>query len=92
MQQDETKTRAISVEMTDPSDFHCFRMTLRPRSAPDQKIEIMLHARALVDLIHECSTALCEWQGSTTEMLILRMTGMSAEEACAEGLIAPREL
>ena len=34
------------------------------------QIEIMLHARSLVDLIHKCSEALCDWQQQTTGYLI----------------------
>jgi hypothetical protein len=80
--------RAIRVEMTDATEFHCFQMTLRPRSAPDQQITIMLHAKALVDLIHECSSALCDWQKQTTTYLILEKTGLSEDEARHQGLIA----
>jgi hypothetical protein len=78
----------IRVEITDASEFHCFRMVLTPRSAPGQQIEIMLHASALVELIHQSSTALGEWQRQTTSMLIQRMTGMSEDEARQAGLIA----
>lgn len=84
----EQEPRSITVEITDASEFHCFRMLLRPKSAPGQQIEIMLHARALVDLIHECSTALCAWQAQTTSELIQRITGLSEEEARKQGLIA----
>jgi ABC-type transport system involved in cytochrome c biogenesis ATPase subunit len=79
----------IKVEITDATEFHCFRMVLT--NAAGQTIEIMLHARALVELIHEASTALSEWQQRTTSMLIQRMTGLSEEEAQAGGLIAPRD-
>jgi hypothetical protein len=77
----------IRVEITDPSEFHCFRLVLNPRSAPEQQIEIMLHARALVDLIHQCSSALCDWQAQTTSQLICRITGLTEEEAREQGLI-----
>jgi len=60
----------ILVEITDASEFHCFRLTFNPRSAPGQRIEIMLHARSLVDLIHKCSLALCDWQKQTTDQLL----------------------
>lgn len=80
--------RSIQVEITDATEFHCFRLTLNPRSAPGQTIEIMLHARALVDLIHACSSALCDWQSQTTSALIQQMTGLSEEDARAQGLIA----
>lgn len=87
----------IRVEITDVSEFHCFRMVLTPRFGVDKDtgliisgppIEIMLHARALVDLIHQASTALCEWQAQTTSQLIQRMTGLSEEEAREKGFIA----
>ena len=59
---------AFSVEITDPHEFHCFRLVIRP---PEQhEIEIMLHARSLVELIHQCSIALCEWQAETSAELI----------------------
>lgn len=32
----------------------------------------MFHARQLVDLIHKCSEALCEWQKQTTGYLLDR--------------------
>jgi hypothetical protein len=79
----------IKVEITDAREFHCFRMTLQT-SAGDE-IEIMLHAAALVDLIHECSMRLCEWQKAASEYLICRITGLTPEEAREQGLIAPEE-
>jgi hypothetical protein len=78
---------AIRVEITGMETLHCFRMVLNPRSAPDQQIEVFLHARALVDLIYECSSALCDWQAQTTRALILQKTGLTEEEARAKGLI-----
>jgi len=78
----------IQVEITDAQEFHCFRLIFNPRSAPGQRIEIMLHARSLVDLIHQCSTALCDWQKQTTTMLICEKTGLTEEEARKAGLIA----
>lgn len=76
----------ISVEITDPSEFHCFRLLLNPpKSAP---IEIMLHATSLVTLINEASLALCAWQRETSARLILQMTGLSEAEAREKGLIA----
>lgn len=41
-------------------------------------IEIMLHARSLVDLIHKCSVALCEWQVQTSQYLIDRIHAQTA--------------
>lgn len=64
----------IQVEITDASEFHCFRIVLNPQSAPGERIELMFHARALVDLIHQCSLALCDWQAQTTGDL-LRVLG-----------------
>ena len=84
----ETPAEAIRVEITDASAFHCFRLTLTSRSSPGQQIEIMLHARSLVDLIHRCSSALCDWQLQTTSELIQRATGFSEAEAREHGLIA----
>lgn len=40
------------------------------------RIEIMFHARSLVDLIHKCNEALCEWQHQTTEDLLDRLQRM----------------
>jgi hypothetical protein len=81
--------KPIQVEITDAQDFHCFRMVLNPKFLPPgQSIEIMLHASALVDLIHECSLALSEWQKQTTTFLILQKTGLSEEQARESGLIA----
>jgi len=37
------------------------------------RIEIMLHARSLVDLIHKCSLALCDWQAATSADLIEKL-------------------
>lgn len=64
----------IQVEITDISEFHCFKVTFNPASAPGERIEIMLHTRSLVDLIHKCSLALCDWQASNTDYL-LRLLG-----------------
>ena len=87
----------IRVEITDASEFHCFRLVLTPRVGieeetgriiPGPPIEIMLHARALVDLIHQCSSALCDWQKQTTTQLICERTGLTEDEARERGLIA----
>ena len=78
----------IRVEITDASEFHCFRLVLIAKGG--QQIEVMLHARALVDLIHECSVSLCEWQSQTTVELLQRMTGLSEDDLRLRGLIAPR--
>lgn len=80
--------KQIEVEITDAAEFHCFRLVFNPRSAPGQRIEIMLHAATLVELIHECSTALGQWQKATTTALILQMTGLTEDEARERGLIA----
>ncbi len=61
----------IQVEITDASEFHCFRLILNPQS--DQHIEVMFHARSLVDLIHKCSLALCDWQAQTTKDLLKKL-------------------
>jgi hypothetical protein len=38
------------------------------------RLEIMLHGRSLVDLIHKCSLALCDWQAQTTKYLIDKLS------------------
>lgn len=48
----------------------------------------MLHASALVDLIHKCSLALSKWQQQTVEELIQRITGLTGDELRERGLIA----
>ena len=85
----------IQVEITDASEFHCFRLVLNPRghhplceaaeernqpctclaAGEGTRIEIMLHARSLVDLIHKCNLALSDWQAKTTGYLLDRLTG-----------------
>jgi hypothetical protein len=52
------------------------------------RIEIMLHATALIDLIHKCSLALCEWQRQASEELLQQITGMTVEDMRAKGIIA----
>jgi hypothetical protein len=68
-----TETSNIKVEITDLSEFHCFKLILNPASAPGERIEIMLHARSLVDLIHQCSSALCDWQAQQTDWLLRKL-------------------
>lgn len=63
----------IQVEITDASEVHCFRLTLNPKSAPGEKIEVMFHARSLVDLIHKCSLALCDWNAQNTDYLLKKL-------------------
>lgn len=66
----------ILIEITDAREFHCFRLVLHPQGMPDgshPRIEIMLHGRSLVDLIHKCSLALCDWQAQTTGYLLERI-------------------
>lgn len=83
----------IVVEITDATEFHCFRLLLNPASAPGERIEVMLHARSLVDLIHKCSVALCEWQAQTSRTLIDQLAGKSAAkflpQLCAYGSHQP---
>lgn len=80
-------SQKIRVEITDATAFHCFRLVFEPKNSA-QPIHIMLHARALVDLIHEASLALCDWQAKTSEELILKATGYTREEAIALRIIA----
>lgn len=67
----------IQIEITDASEFHCFRLVLNARAAEEDPnrhpIEIMLHARSLVDLIHKASLALSDWQAQTTGFLLERL-------------------
>ena len=60
------------------SEPHCFRLVFNPLTG--ERIEIMLHARSLVDLIHQSSAALCEWQHHTTAYLIDRIRSAAQEE------------
>lgn len=76
----------IKVDITDASEFHCFRMALTSKSG--DVIEVMLHASALVDLIREASGAYCEWSRRTSEYLICEKLGITADEARQRGLIA----
>ena len=98
----------IQVEITNPEEFHCFRLLLNPEGHDPEcpaalvpgalcvcqaggqgaRLEIMLHAMSMVELIHLCSLALCEWQKQTTTKLILERTGLSEREAREKGLIA----
>lgn len=78
--------KTIRIEITDPSEFHCFRLTLKPPSG--ETIEIMLHATSLVTLLYSGSLALCEWQRATSTHLILQKTGLTEQEAREKGLIA----
>jgi hypothetical protein len=48
------------------------------------KIEIMLHARSLVDLIHKCSLALCDWQKHTTDELLAPHRAAYVDESYPE--------
>jgi hypothetical protein len=94
----------IQVEITDPSEFHCFRLVFKPKplseccharieeqilregtycskcghpaEATQPQIEIMLHARSLVDLIHKCSLALCDWQADRSAYLVEKLTSI----------------
>lgn len=76
---------AIEVQITSESDMHCFRIIFHGRHEPEQgetvPVEIMMHAKTLVDLIHKCSMALGEWQRTSTEYLIERLTGGSPRSA-----------
>lgn len=69
----------VRIEITDIAQPHCFRLILSPRTAPatepspEHDIEILLHARQLVHLIHKLSLALSDWQAQTTEYLLDRL-------------------
>lgn len=99
----------ILVEITDPQEFHCFRLVLNPRGTPEHgplachcgalpgeehelgcpnavaRIEIMLHARSLVDLIHKCNLALCDWQAAQSQYLLDRLYKVTPEDIIALG-------
>jgi hypothetical protein len=66
----------IQVEVTDMREIHCFRLVLNAAASADdperRPIEIMLRATDLVDLIHKCSEALCDWQAQTSRYLLDR--------------------
>ena len=72
----------IQVEITDPSEFHCFKLTLNPKAEETgqevHRIEIMLHARTLVDLIHKCSLAYSDWAADRSQYLIDRLVRLYA--------------
>ena len=73
----------IQVEITAASEFYCFRLLLYPSKMPrdphipngpdEEPVEIMLHGRSLVDLIHKCSLALCDWQAANTDYLLKKL-------------------
>lgn len=92
MTRDEHDDAPLRIEITDAAEFHCFKLILNPRAQPGDegtpRIEIMMHAIALVDLIHKCSLALSEWQRQTTEELLREITGLTTDEMRARGLIA----
>ena len=75
----------IEIHVTGPQDFHCFRLILNPHAEPQEgdrhPIEIMLHARSLVDLIHKCSLALCDWQEQNSAYLIERLAADAGKKA-----------
>lgn len=84
----------IQVEITDAREFHCFKLVLNPEGPPFNpleptktapRIEIMLHARSLVDLIHKCNEALCDWQKQTTDYLLDRIYKVTPEDVIALG-------
>jgi hypothetical protein len=66
--------KLFSVRVTDTHEFHCFELTFDAAlDSPDNErhpVIMMLHARMLVELIHECSSALCDWQAQTSAYLI----------------------
>jgi hypothetical protein len=75
----------IEVHVTGPQDFHCFRLILNAHAGSQegdrQPVEIMLHAVSLVDLIHKCSLALCDWQAQTSADLIERLATEAGRKA-----------
>ena len=86
----EPRPPKITVEITDATEFHCFKVTLYAHDEDGDTVPIvvMLHASDLVDLIHKSSLALCEWQRQTTEDLLAKITGLTADELRARGLIS----
>jgi len=64
----------IRVEITDDTEFHCFRVVFI--NGEGHQIEIYLHATQLVHLIHQASVALSEWQHRTTSALLARLTSV----------------
>jgi hypothetical protein len=76
----------IEVEITGPEDFHCFRLILNarpgdPEAAERQPIEILLHGRALIELIYKSSLALSDWQAATSQYLLQRISGDTGQSA-----------
>lgn len=76
---------SVHVSGSNPNPYKCVRCGQWCDLAPEGagRVEIMLHARSLVDLIHKCSSALCDWQAQTSQYLIdrLRSTGVAQPTA-----------
>jgi hypothetical protein len=74
--------KLFSVRVTDPDEFHCFELTFSAAlDSPDAErhpVTMMLHARMLVELIHECSIVLSDWQAQSSAYLIERLKRYAA--------------
>jgi hypothetical protein len=75
-------TPLIRVEVTDASEWHCFRLVLSPTNG--EPIEIMFHARALVELIYKCSLAYAQWMTQAVGNIMPHLIrSLSPEERAA---------
>ena len=78
----------IKCEMTDATELHCFKLTLQ--NVQGQRVEILLHATSLLELIGACSRAFLEWGRVNSERMICMITRLTPEQARARGLLAPK--
>lgn len=76
----------ISVELTDPSEFHCFKVTFRvqPSASESERVplEIFLHTTQAIDLLHKLSLAICEKHRQDSADLLKSKYGITPSPDC----------
>lgn len=68
----------ISVELTGPEEFHCFKLTFKAQNA-EHPLEIFLHTTQAIDLVHKLSLAICEKHRQDSAELLRIKTGVLKE-------------
>ena len=69
----------ISVELTDPNELHCFKLTFHIRAEPDSAervpLELCLHTRQAFDLFHKLGEKIMDYFADRSAYLLKKIAG-----------------
>jgi hypothetical protein len=69
MSEQEDKSSAIQVVITDESTLHCLKIVFQSKNV-EQPLEIFLHTTQAIHLVHKLSLAICELHHRDSALLL----------------------